>query len=175
MPEYRRWRQVGGTYFFTVNLKDRRKRSLVEHIRHLRRAFAAVREARPFKIDAAVALPEHLHMIWTLPAGDDDFSTRWRLVKSRFARRIGRASHRRPSQIAKHESGVWQRRFYEHLIRDEDDFAAHVDDIHYNPVKHGHVNRPIDWPYSSLHLFVRRGILDAHWGTSGIETKLEVE
>ncbi|MBI1368669.1 MAG: transposase [Planctomycetes bacterium] len=175
MPEYRRWRQVGGTYFFTVNLKDRRKRWLVEQIKHLRRAFAAVREARPFEIDAAVVLPEHLHMIWTLPAGDDDFSTRWRLIKARFARRIGRASHRRPSQIAKNESGVWQRRFYEHLIRDDDDFAAHVDYIHYNPVKHGHVSRPIDWPYSSLHLFVRRGIFDADWGTSGIETKLEVE
>jgi putative transposase len=167
MPEYRRWRQSGGTYFFTVNLADRRGRLLVEHIADLRAAVTAVRRAHAFTIDAAVVLPEHLHAIWTLPAGDADFSTRWRLLKSRFSATLPARPGRRPSLRAHAEKGIWQRRFFEHLIRDEDDLAAHADYIHYNPVKHGHAPRPVDWPYSSIHQFIQRGIVDAQWGTGG--------
>jgi putative transposase len=167
MPEYRRWRRPGGTYFFTVNLRDRGRRWLIEYIDDLRRATSAVRAAHPFTIDAAVILPDHLHMIWTLPDGDTDFSMRWRLIKSRFSISIENNRPRRPSERAHGECGVWQRRFYEHLVRDEDDYIAHVDYIHYNPVKHGHADRPIDWLYSSIHRYVREGILTQDWGTRG--------
>jgi putative transposase len=167
MPEYRRWHEPGGTYFFTVNLADRRKHLLVEHIAELRAAIAAVRRAHPFEIDAAVVLPDHLHMIWTLPEGDRNFSTRWRLLKARFAMAFPAGPDLRASLRRRAEKGIWQRRFFEHLVRDEDDFAAHVDYIHYNPVKHGHVSRPVDWPHSSIHQFIEREIIDAQWGTRG--------
>jgi putative transposase len=167
MPEYRRWRQSAGTYFFTVTLSDRRSRLLVERIAALRGAVAAVRRTRPFVIAAAVVLPDHLHMIWTLPAGDHDFSTRWRLIKSRFSARLPARPGLRPSLQDHGEKGIWQRRFFEHLIRDEADLAAHMDYIHYNPVKHGHAPRPVDWPHSSIHRFIQQGIVDPQWGTSG--------
>ena len=175
MPEYRRWRQSGGTYFFTVNLFDRRQNLLVDHIADLRAAVAAVRRKRPFVIDAAVVLPEHLHMIWTLPAGDYDFSTRWRLIKAHFSGNFTAPPNLRTSLQRHGEKGIWQRRFFEHLIRDEDDLAAHVDYIHYNPVKHGHANRPVDWPHSSIHQFIQRGIVDAHWGTSGAVCDMDLD
>jgi putative transposase len=116
MPQYRRWRQAGGTYFFTVTLHDRRQRLLVDHVDLLRAAVAAVQQGHPFDIDASVILPDHLHMVWTLPPGDADFSTRWRLIKSRFAVRFDAPTSRRPSKQRKGEKGIWQRRFYEHLI-----------------------------------------------------------
>ena len=126
-------------------------------------------------VEAIVVLPDHLHAIWTLPSADDDFSTRWRQIKEQFTRSFHVPDGRSASRIKRGERGVWQRRFYEHVIRDENDFSTHIDYIHYNPVKHGHCVRPIDWPYSSLRAFVRRGVLPVHWGAAGIETVLELD
>jgi putative transposase len=119
-----------------------------------------------FKIDAFVLLPDHLHCIWTLPQGDSDLSTRWRLVKSYFSHRYegeyrGDVS---ASREKKREQAIWQRRFWEHAIRDEEDYARHVDYIHYNPVKHGLVRAPRDWEYSSFHGYIRAGLYDEMWG-----------
>ena len=130
---------------------------LVDHIDALRAAVATTRERYPFAIDAVVVLPDHIHAVWTLPPGDADFSLRWRLIKQRFAR--GLPKHERISAVrrARHERGIWQRRFWEHLIRDEADYARHVEYCYINPVKHGLVSRARDWPHSSFHRDVRAG------------------
>jgi putative transposase len=162
MVLYRRNPIAGGTFFFTLALRDRRACTLVEHIDLLRAVYANVKAKRPFRTDALVVMPDHLHAIWTLPAGDADFSGRWRAIKSGFVRAL--ASRGISTQRnAKGEAGVWQRRFWEHTVRNEMDFAAHCNYIHYNPVKHGHVAQPSDWPYSTLHRFVERGIYPADW------------
>ncbi|MCX5658633.1 MAG: transposase [Planctomycetota bacterium] len=168
MPNYRRWRVPGGTYFFTVTLHDRRRRLLTDHVDDLRDAFRTTRENHPFHIDAIVILPEHLHCVWTLPKGDVDYSMRWNLIKGAFSRSLPRTETPSKSRQRKRERSIWVRRFWEHTIGDEDDFAEHVDYIHYNPVKHGYVKRAIDWPHSSFHDYVKRGILDSAWGTSGV-------
>ena len=163
MTGYRRFRVKGGVYFFTVNLAERKKKLLIEHIDVLRAAFRVVKQAHPFQMDAVVILPDHLHTIWTLPEGDDDFSLRWRKIKSAFSREIEKGERVSKSRAGKKERGIWQRRFWEHAIRDENDFTRHVDYIHFNPVKHGHVQRVVDWPYSSFHKYVRFGIYTADW------------
>lgn len=165
MPRYTRAYVPSGSFFFTVALLERHRSLLVDHVDLLRAAFARVRDDRPFAIDAIVVLPNHLHCIWTLPPDDADFSTRWRLIKSHFVRALPYQSERLSQRrVAKKERGIWQRRFWEHLIRDERDFRNHVDYIHFNPVKHGLVTRAADWPYSSFHHSVARGDLDADWG-----------
>jgi len=163
MPNYRRAFVPGGCWFFTVNLLERRKTLLVDRIDDLREAVEKTRHRYPFVIDAVVVLPDHLHAVWTLPPGDADFSLRWRLIKSRFARALPR--HERVSDIrkARGERGIWQRRFWEHLIRDEADYARHVEYCYINPVKHGHVTRVSDWPHSSFHRDVRAGIVPLDW------------
>jgi putative transposase len=163
MPRYVRAFVPGGTYFFTVALLERHRRLLVDQIDDLRTVFADARRRRPFAMDAIVVLPDHLHCVWTLPAGDADFSTRWHDIKSRFAARVARGERLSARRQVKRERGIWQRRFWEHVIRDELDFERHVDYIHYNPVKHGHVVRAADWPHSSFHRDVRRGIYPADW------------
>jgi putative transposase len=163
MVGYRRNFVPGGTFFFTVTLSDRRSSLLVEQIASLRDAFRATRGERPFMIDAIVVLPEHLHVVMTLPQGDSDFSGRWRRIKSVFTRQA--VAHGVPvTQNRRGEYSLWQRRFWEHTVRDEIDFARHVDYIHYNPVKHGLVKRVRDWPHSSFHRYVRSGILPEDWG-----------
>ncbi len=160
MVFYRRNFVAGGTYFFTATLADRKCDWLVRHVDSLRVAFRHARRERPFAIEALVVLPDHLHCVWTLPPGDADYSHRWRLIKARFLKDVllaGAPIH----QSAKGEYNVWQRRFWEHTVRDEADLLAHVDYIHYNPVKHGLVTRVSDWPYSSFHRFVRMGWLSA--------------
>ncbi len=117
----------------------------------------------PFTIDAIVILPEHLHAVWTLPAGDNDFALRWRLIKTTFSRNLPHVERRSASRVAKGERGIWQRRYWEHLIRDEEDFARHVDYIHFNPVKHHRVKNVSDWPHSSFHRYVQDGILPMDW------------
>ena len=174
MPNYRRWRVPGGSIFFTVNLQDRSQRLLIEHIELLRGVIAAVRKRHPFHIDAAVVLPEHLHHIWTLPPGDDDFSTRWRLIKADFSRSLPESEVCSVSRLRKGERGIWQRRFYDHILRDDRDYELHVDYIHYNPVKHGYVKRPADWPYSSIHTYIEKDILSPDWGTSGMSFDLDL-
>ena len=163
MTNYRRNRLHGGCYFFTVNLADRRSRLLTEHIEVLRAAFRDVRQRHPFFIDAIVVLPEHLHAIWTLPHDDNDFSVRWRLIKATFARSLPPNEAVTMSRTLKGERGIWQRRFWEHTLRDDRDFENHVDYIHFNPVKHGHVRRVGDWPYSSFKSMVRQGIYPDDW------------
>ena len=163
MPDYRRYRVPGGTYFFTVNLLERRLDTLVRHIDILREAVRATRRDRPFYIDAWVVLPDHMHCIWTLPPGDDDFSNRWKSIKIRFVQAIPRTERRSPVRIAKGERGIWQRRFWEHVIRNETDYANHVNYVHWNPVKHGLVKRVADWPFSSFHRYVQNGIIPSDW------------
>ena len=134
MTNYRRTRIAGATYFFTVNLADRSRSLLTEHIASLWAAFKYVRVGHPFAIDAIVVLPDHLHAIWTLPPEDSDFALRWRLIKTTFSRALPHTEPRSASHQAKRERGIWQRRYWEHLIRDDADFARHVDYIHINPV-----------------------------------------
>jgi len=163
MTDYRRYRVTGGTYFFTVNLADRKGALLTEHIDTLRNAFRDVKKAHPFQLDAIVIMPEHLHTIWTLPEDDDDFSLRWRQIKSAFSRQIETGERITKSRSRKQERGIWQRRFWEHAIRDDRDFARHVDYIHFNPVKHGYVQQVADWPYSSFHKYVQLGVCSRDW------------
>jgi putative transposase len=161
MPNYRRARNAGATYFFTVVTAQRRALlASADAVATLRRSLAEVRRQMPFAIDAWVVMPEHMHAIWTLPAEDCDFSTRWGRIKAAFTRRAGLAHVSAPGR----DSGLWQPRFWEHLIRDDTDFAAHMDYLHYNPVKHGHVAHVIDWPYSSFHRCVSEGVYAADWG-----------
>ncbi len=163
MSDYRRNRVAGGTYFFTVNLFDRQERLLVEHVDALRAAVRQVRAQRPFHIDAWVVLPDHMHCVWTLPLGDDDYSSRWKAIKIAFSKALPRTEQLSAVRERKSERGIWQRRFWEHTIRDERDYAAHVDYVHINPFKHGLVQRVADWPYSSFHRFVAEGVYPQDW------------
>jgi putative transposase len=168
MVRYRRNFIAGGTYFFTVTLEDRTSRILIDHVGALRRAFRLTRRACPFAIDAVVVLPDHLHIVMTLPEADADYSNRWRLIKRRFTDAVVETE----VPVARRRNGeyaLWQRRFWEHTIRNDKDFERHLDYIHFNPVKHGLVARVCDWPYSSFHHYVRRGVLPKDWGGSGAE------
>ncbi len=164
MSTYRRAKISGGTFFFTVTLANRRSTFLIDHIDRLREAHRIVDERRPFKTLAICILPDHLHTIWQLPESDLDFSTRWSLIKTHFSRGVQPTRDPSASKISKREKGIWQRRFWEHAIRDERDLFRHIDYIHFNPVKHGHVMRVRDWPYSSFHRYVARGDLPEDWG-----------
>ncbi len=163
MPSYIRAYVPGGTYFFTVALLERQRHLLTDHIENLRMSFRQVKTKRPFKIEAIVIMPDHLHCLWTLPEYDLDYSTRWRLIKTAFAKSIAPGESLSARRQKKHERGIWQRRFLEHSIRDQSDFEAHLDYIHYNPVKHGVVKRVADWPYSSFHQFVQAGFYPLEW------------
>jgi len=164
MTDYRRARVPGGTWFFTVNLAGRRgNRLLLERIGLLRTAFRNVLQRHSFHMDAFVILPDHLHCIWTLPPGDADFSLRWSLIKGEYSRGIEKGEWISESRSKRGERGIWQRRFWEHMIRDDEDFSRHVDYIHWNPVKHEWVNSVADWPYSSFHEYVRRGVYPIDW------------
>jgi putative transposase len=136
---------------------------LTRHVALLGDCFRQVRAVRPFRVDAIVVLPDHLHCLWTLPQGDADFSSRWHAIKAGFARRIARDESLSARRRRKGERGIWHRRFWEHAIRDERDWVNHVDYIHFNPVKHGHVARVRDWPHSSFHRFVRDGRYALDW------------
>jgi len=160
---YRRADVTGGNYFFTVNLAERKKTLLVDYADELRDAVKWVKQRHPFEIDAMVVLPDHLHAIWTLPHNDADFSTRWGLIKAVFSRSIKPGERISLSRHVKGERGVWQRRFWEHLIRNDEDFERHVNDIHYNPVKHGYVKTPGEWQWSSIHRFTKEGVLKKDW------------
>lgn len=164
---YRRVTLKGATYFFTINLADRQSTLLTAHIDDLRQAVREVHRAHPFEIIAWVVLPEHMHTVWSLPSEDAGYSMRWNQIKGRFSRRIAKNEYVTPSRAGKRERGIWQRRFWEHWIRDEVDLERHVDYIHYNPVKHGLVDKVVDRPYSSFHRFVQRGWLSEDWGCSG--------
>lgn len=167
MSDYRRPRD-GKIYFFTVVTHMRQPiLCLDESVKALEETVLEVRHKRPFEIKAWVILPDHLHAIWELPDGDSDYSVRWALIKKEFTKKLkGRLKTPEPnrSRISRREATVWQRRFWEHMIRDESDFRNHVDYIHYNPVKHGLVRSPVDWVHSSFQEYVDDGIYNADWG-----------
>ena len=165
MTHYRRANIAGACYFFTVNLADRRGVLLVEHVELMRAAFRHVQVRHPYTTEAITILPDHLHAIWTLPPGDADFSMRWRLIKTEFSRRLPAGERRMASRISKGERGIWQRRYWEHTLRDENDFERHCNYIHFNPMKHGYVSSASEWPYSSFQRFVRLGVYPRDWAT----------
>ncbi len=163
--EYRRFYQPGARYFFTV-VTANRKPLLIENIDRLRAAFQMCKSRYSFDIEAIVVLPDHLHTIWRLPEGDADFSRRWMVIKRKFSSGLPQAAVSQ-SKVKKREKGIWQRRFWEHCIRNEDDWRRHVDYIHFNPVKHGYVSKPSDWPHSSFQQAMAKGWYEP--GTSLID------
>lgn len=173
MPRYRRVCVPGGTYFFTVVTHKRRPIFSDDGVRALlRRAIEETRQRRPFEVVAMCLLPDHLHCIWSLPEDDCDYSTRWSCIKGAFTRkylarcrRVGQAPpYANPSRRRTGEAAVWQRRFWGHLVTDEDELSAIVDYIHYNPVKHGLATRVADWPWSTFERYVKDGVYDLDWG-----------
>ena len=167
MPDYRRAWRPGGTYFFTVNALQRQGNDLfVRHIDSLRDVLRDVRRRHPFAIHGWVVLPDHMHCVIEFPQGDSNFALRWRLIKAGFSKRLPANEWRSAVRHARGERGIWQRRYWEHLIRDETDFNAHMDYLHFNPVKHGHVTQVVDWPYSTFHRLVEMGVYPRDWGGS---------
>ena len=169
MVLYRRNFVPAGTFFFTATLADRRSQALVENIDLLRHAFRVTRHERPFSVDAVVVLSDHLHVVMTLPADDADYPGRWKRCRSLFTRLVAERGGAGPRN-QRGEYALWQRRYWEHTIRDDTDFERHVNYIHYNPVKHGLVTRVADWPYSSFHRYVAQGILPGDWAGDAAES-----
>jgi len=167
VTNYRRNFVPGGSFFFTVNLADRRSRVLIERVDLLRSALRYSRTRHPFTIEAIVVLADHLHAIWALPPGYMEYPTRWRLIKTEFSRALAPQELRSQCRQAKGERGIWQRRFWEHTLRDENDFEPHCDYIHFNPVKHGYVSAARNWPYSSFKRFVKNGTYPIDWADCG--------
>ena len=168
MSRYRRSNAAGATFFFTLVTHRRQSILCDEPVRRaLREAVSRERARRPFNIDAWVLLPDHLHCIWSLPPGDADFGFRWgwikRLVTRAVAAEYERAEWRNPSRITRRESTIWQRRFWEHQIRDDADYATHMDYVHINPVKHGLVCAVAEWPHSTFHRLARAGVYPVDW------------
>jgi len=173
MPQYRRAITPGGTFFFTVVTCRRQPILTTLNARNiLRRIVIDIKRKYPFEIDAWVLLPDYMHCIWTLPEGDCDYSKRWGLIKSGFTKSAKSFFHRgdwmNESKKKHREGTIWQRRYWEHEIRDEDDYVRHMDYVHYNPVKHGLVNFVGQWPYSTFHRYVRRGVYSNDWGGEDI-------
>jgi putative transposase len=166
MTDYRRNRVPGGTFFFTVNLYDRQSRLLAQHIDALRNAVRQIQRRAPFHIDAWVVLPEHMHALWTLPEDDTDYARRWNAIKTDFSRNLPPGEYRSASRKIRRERGIWQRRFWEHTIRDDQDYANHMDYIHFNPVRHRLVEQVADWPFSSFHRAVAKGQYAREWAVN---------
>ncbi len=164
MPNYRRARVLGGCYFFTLVSWKRHPILTIPSLRTaLRAAINSVRRSHPFNIDAWVLLPDHLHCIWTLPPDDADYPNRWSMIKRLTSQAIqGVDNPAIPGQRRK--LGIWQSRYWEHLIRDQRDLHGHLDYLHWNPVKHEHVTRVADWPFSSFHRYVSEGKYPETWG-----------
>jgi putative transposase len=168
MPNYRRTFEPGGTFFLT--LVTHRRTPLFDNAaarRTLHNAIVTARNSRPFDLVAAVLLPDHLHLLISLPTHDADFSTRIAAIKARFTRewlRMGAGENEQSAaRLRKAYRGIWQKRFWEHLVRDESSLAACCDYIHYNPVKHGHAQCPHAWPWSSFHRFVTERRYPPEW------------
>jgi putative transposase len=180
MPNYVRWRERGASYFFTLVTHKRRPISSDESARRLlKRSMAEARRQLPFDMFACVLLPDHLHCLWTLPDDDDDFPKRWSIIKRFFSKAYvangGFAAPIASRRTRKRELGVWQPRYWEHRIRNEEEWYAYRDYIHWNPVKHDYVECPADWPWSSIHRHIQKGWVDPHWpGAKGL-TSLELE
>ena len=165
--QYRRTFVPGGTYFFTVVAARRRRLFDNEDtIQLVRQAFHHVNTNRPFTVNAMVILPNHLHCIWTLPSSDDDYPTRWRLIKTWVTKHYPSRRHHDTNSSKQRELTLWQARYWEHLIRNGEDYRQHVEYIHYNPVKYGQVRHPWDWPHSSFRQYVREGLYPREWGAT---------
>ncbi len=168
MPNYLRARK-GTTYFFTLVTYHRQRILCLERSRKiLRQTIYKVKKSYPFAIEAMVLLPDHLHCIWRLPEGDHDYSTRWGMIKSEFTKNTKSwlaVPQPSDSRLKKREGSIWQRRFWEHMIRDDRDFMYHCNYIHYNPVKHGLAAAPKDWPHSTFRWFVKNQIYPLDWGS----------
>ncbi len=145
---------------------------LVRHVDALRESVARVRESYPFVILGWVVLPDHFHCVISLPENDDRFDLRWRLIKQHFSKQVPRTERLPATRQRRGERGLWQRRYWEHVIRDERDLRAHLDYVHMNPVKHGLASRALDWPYSTLHRLVRAGIYPSDWAAGSIDPRL---
>jgi putative transposase len=163
MPRYVRVKTDGGLFFFTAALADRSSDLLIRQVERLRHFYRLTQERYPFETVAICILPDHLHAVWALPLGDCDYPLRWSVFKASFSRGLAEEASRSASKIAKRERGLWQRRYWEHAIRDDADLERHVDYVHFNPVKHGYVSQVRDWPFSSFHSYVERGILPVDW------------
>jgi len=164
MSEYHRLYRQQGWYFFTVVTYCREKILIqLDNLIRRRQSFRYLMKKLPFKMDAVVILPDHIHCIWRLPSDDGDFSTRWKLIKRYFS--IGMNA----PLTSRSEKKVWQRRFWEHMIRGQTDFNRHCDYIHYNPVRHGLVHLPLEWKHSSFREFVEKGLYSQDWGQSPVE------
>jgi putative transposase len=164
MPKYIRSQLAGATYFFTLTLAQRQSQLLTQNIALFRQAYQRANALHPFTTIAICVLPDHLHAIWQMPVDDGDFALRWRMIKSNFSRNFSVNQERSNSKIKHREKGIWQRRYWEHQIRDDVDLQRHVDYIHINPVKHGHVKQVKDWPYSTFHKYLAQGIYTENWG-----------
>jgi putative transposase len=177
MSNYRRSRVSGGTYFFTVNLINRHSSLLVTHIVQFRESIRQVRQQLPFHIDAWVVLPNHTHCVWTLPPHDENYAARWQAIKTGFSKRIPKTEFISTARARQGERGIWQRRYWEHTIRDEADYATHVNYCYINPLKHGLVEQVKDWPFSSFHRDVKNGLFPLDWAcpTSSMEAGESVQ
>lgn len=175
MSNYRRNKHAGATYFFTLCLNDRKSSLLTQHIQELRVAFKKTKLKKPFTTEAMVVLPDHLHALWTLPEDDADYTNRIRLFKSHFTRQLpNELKHTNNINRQKHnQTGIWQLRYWEHTIKNEQDFINHLNYIHYNPVKHGYVEYVKDWQYSTFHKYVNSGIYNENWGSDFMESKTD--
>lgn len=170
MSHYRRANTVGATYFFTAVTYRRRQFLCDEDVRlALRQSIDKVRAKHPFTIDAWVLLPDHIHTIWTLPPNDENFALRWQLIKRYVTQscgaRLNKPEWMNASKTKHRESTLWQRRYWEHQIRDDVDYEKHMDYLHYNPVKHHLVKQVKDWPYSTFHRYVKNGFYSENWAT----------
>jgi putative transposase len=163
MTNYRRNRMAGGTYFFTVTIAEKHLDILVQHVQNLKAAPRNEHQRAPFVNLALVVLPDHLHTVWRLPQGNADYSNRWRRIKAGFSRALPLGERVSTGRATKGERGIWQRRFWEHTVRDDEDLQRHLDYIHFNPVKHKLVSRVSDWPHSTFHEYVRRGVYPPDW------------
>jgi putative transposase len=168
MPTYVRWRESGATYFFTVVTYNRSRFLTTAAARQcLRQSILSVQEKWPFEMPVSVLLPDHLHCIWRLPEREDNYPLRWRRIKEMFTRSFlklgGREARVSDSQRREQRRGYWQPRYWEHLIRNEEEYLAYRDYIHLNPVKHSLVREPEDWPWSSIHQHLRNGWLEPEW------------
>ena len=180
MSNYRRYKVNGGTYFIT-QVTYKREPWLCTEIgrRGLREAITTVRSKYPFSLDAFILLPDHFHCLMTLPIQDQDFSLRLRLIKTYvtkyYRQDMGINQPISESREKRRESNIWQRRFWEHFIRDEQDFSAHCDYIHYNPVRHKLCNNPRDWQFSSIHRFIDQEFYPPDWGSQPINLSVQID
>lgn len=163
MPNYRRLKYAGNCFFFTVNLADRNSDFLTANADLIRAAYCATQKTLPFHCDAFVLLPDHLHAVWTLPADDYNTGGRWALFKSYVSRRVAQAVARPCSKIIRREKGLWQRRFWEHVIEDDGDYRKHVEYCWGNPLKHGLAKTPSEWPFSSIHRDIKQELVAPEW------------